>query len=222
MEVVGHGIYSISEAARYTKSSPQKLHNWFRDDDRHIFLSDYSGTSMSRGISFYDLIDALVVVRLREMNCSMHHIRKVHALYRSRWNTTHPFCLKKFYLDNSRKRVLYEDDESWGKPMVDALCGQSEFNHIVKPYLKQIEYSEGTMAIATRWRIHTGIVIDPAIRFGKPIIVGTRLTTQVIASQFFAYGKDAEAVANLYDISSNQVRNAVHFEKLQGTVKKAA
>lgn len=219
--IIGHGVYSITEAARYTKSSPQKLHNWFRDEKRHIFQSDYSDTPMSRAISFHDLIDALVVVRLRELNCSMHHIREVHAKYCAKWNTTHPFCLKKFYVDKTRKRVLYEDDECGENPLVDALCGQSEFNHI-KSHLKQIEYSKGLMAIALRWKIHPGIVIDPTIRFGKPIIQGTGLTTQVIANQFYAYDKDAEIVADLFDITPKQVGYAVRFEKLQGTVKKAA
>lgn len=82
---------------------------------------------------------------------------------------------------------------------------------ILKPYLKQIEYSADTLT-AARWNIASGVVIDPAQAFGKPIISAEGRTTFVLSQAYWANDKNAGLVADLFDVSIDSVRRAVEFE----------
>ncbi|HEY8744352.1 MAG TPA: DUF433 domain-containing protein [Chloroflexota bacterium] len=54
------------------------------------------------------------------------------------------------------------------------------------------------------------ISIDPAVRFGKPVIKGTRLPVDVILGKL-AGGMEAAEVAHEYDISLEDVRAALGY-----------
>lgn len=224
MNYVGKGIYSLPEVSRYTGMGVSKLRHWFRGRDDRLFHSDYSESSVPYAISFYDLIDARVVTSLREMGISMKDIRNVREVFSTRWGTPHPYCMRKFYVDVRERRVLEElrsasDDD--GIALADALMGQGYMDEVIRPDLEEIDYSAMT-EIAEKWHIAPGIVIDPLVMLGKPVLDGSRLTTQIVASQYYAYDGDAFEVADLYDIDEQQVRNAVEFEASRGTVKSAA
>lgn len=88
---------------------------------------------------------------------------------------------------------------------------QQFFLHI-KEKLEHIDYSEIT-SLASRWRIAKGVVVDPLISMGKPTIENTGVTTFVIANQYFANIKNSALVADLYEVSENDVVNAVKFEQ---------
>ena len=67
------------------------------------------------------------------------------------------------------------------------------------------------------------IVVDPAIRFGKPVIAGTRVPIDLIVAKL-AGGMTVEEVAEEYDISLEDVRAALGYaasiladEEIRGT-----
>lgn len=221
-DVLGHGIYSISEAARYTGIHQRTLYWWFHDSKRSVFLSDYAEDVELEAISFYDLIDSIVVADLRHLRVSMQHIRKVKLIFSERFQTPHPFCHHGFFVDVSKRRILDTIRSSdGGKILVDAITGQGEIEKVIESHLREIDYSDATR-LARLWRICKGIEIDPEIRFGKPVITGTNLTTRIIAMQYFAYDSDARIVSKIHSIKQADVLNAVSFEESKGTVKRAA
>ena len=221
-DILGHGIYSIGEAARYTGISPRTLYSWFRDPRRNVFVSDYVDDTQLEAISFYDLIDCLVVADLRHFRISMQHIRQVKSIFSQRFATPHPFCHKGFFIDVSKRRILDTIKDSDGSRfLVDAITGQGEIEKAIEPHLRKIDYSN-TTKLARLWRIYTGIEINPEVRFGKPVIAGTNLTSKIIAMQYYAYDRNAGHVSEMHNIKRAQVLNAVRFEVLKGTVKRAA
>lgn len=222
MDFVGTGIYSIAEAARYTGTKPNRLYSWFRNPEHALFESDYSSTKLQKAISFLDLIDVLVVAEMRDQGISMKHIREVRDVFMAEWKTEHPFCSERFYIDVTEKRIIEEVKIQGGdRLLVDALKKQSQFESVLAPCLKRVSYSSKTK-LAQTWDIAESVLIDPRILLGKPVIHGTRIPTFVVASQFFAYGKDASAVSEIYEISDKDVLNAVKFERAKGAVKQAA
>lgn len=54
------------------------------------------------------------------------------------------------------------------------------------------------------------VVVDPAVRFGKPVIQGTRVPVEVVIGKL-AGGMTVEAVANAYGITEGDVRAALHY-----------
>jgi uncharacterized protein (DUF433 family) len=189
---------------------------------RKVFLSDYATDIELEAISFYDLIDSIVVAELRHLRVSMQHIRKVKLIFSERFQTPHPFCHKRFFVDVSKRRILdVIRDSDGGKLLVDAITGQGEIEKVIEPHLREIDYSRRTQ-LARLWRVYKGIEIDPEIRFGKPVIAGTNLTTKIIAMQYWAYDSDVGVISRMHGITKVNVLNAVAFEKSKGTVKRAA
>jgi uncharacterized protein (DUF433 family) len=57
-----------------------------------------------------------------------------------------------------------------------------------------------------------GVLVDPAIRWGEPVIENTRVLTAAEISAWKARHRDAQAVADQFAISLQQVDDAVAFE----------
>jgi uncharacterized protein (DUF433 family) len=71
--------------------------------------------------------------------------------------------------------------------------------------------------------IAPGIVIDPRVRFGKPVIRGTRVPAELVVAKL-AGGMTAEQVAEEYEIRLEDVRAALSYaadvlaaEEVRGT-----
>ena len=57
------------------------------------------------------------------------------------------------------------------------------------------------------------VVIDPLVAFGRPILVGTSVSTQVIAERFRA-GEAPRALARDYDLPVGQILEAIRCERV--------
>ena len=55
-----------------------------------------------------------------------------------------------------------------------------------------------------------GIVVDPAIRFGKPVIKGTRVPVDILVGKV-AGGMSIEQVADEYGVTIDDVRAALSY-----------
>jgi len=58
------------------------------------------------------------------------------------------------------------------------------------------------------------IIIDPAVRFGKPIIRGTRVTVARILAKL-AGGMLVEELIQEYGLSQADILAALHYQKLE-------
>jgi uncharacterized protein (DUF433 family) len=58
--------------------------------------------------------------------------------------------------------------------------------------------------------IAPGIVIDPKIRFGKPVIKGTRVPVDLILGKI-AGGMTIDEVAKEYDLKKKQILDALRY-----------
>lgn len=94
--------------------------------------------------------------------------------------------------------------------MLSEVVSQQLFFPMVRERLEKIEYAEDS-ELATRWQIAKGIVIDPDISFGQPVIHGTGVTTFVAARSYLANDRNADLVGELFGITPNDVLDAVAF-----------
>lgn len=58
--------------------------------------------------------------------------------------------------------------------------------------------------------VFPGISMDPAVRFGKPCLVGTRIDVATVVGAL-ASGDDAETVAESYGLTRQQVLDALAY-----------
>lgn len=220
---IGLGVYSLPEVALYTHLHPSRVRAWFkgRSDGAGrglVFRSDYRSIGRRQCVSFHDLVDVLVAGQFREFGVTLRVVRKAYAVLQKQLDTKHPFCHNELYTDG-KQIIIATADEVGDKRLTDVLTKQRLFSQILE-YLKAIDYDQASL-LAARWRIAQGVVIDPTVAFGKPVIESTGVTTFVIANAFAANDKDAGLVADLFNIRKSDVLHAVEFEKRYRT-KKAA
>jgi hypothetical protein len=55
MEILGHGVYSLPDAAKLTRLKPQRVRVWFAGGRASVFQSDYQALGGDRAISFHRL-----------------------------------------------------------------------------------------------------------------------------------------------------------------------
>ena len=59
-----------------------------------------------------------------------------------------------------------------------------------------------------------GITVDPSVRFGKPVIKGTRVPADMVVARVAA-GLDIKEVAEEYGITEKDVYNALNYAALR-------
>ncbi len=55
-----------------------------------------------------------------------------------------------------------------------------------------------------------GITVDPSVRFGKPVIKGTRVPAETIVARV-ASGMNIKEIAEEYGITEKDIYNALHY-----------
>jgi uncharacterized protein (DUF433 family) len=217
MNYLGQGIYGLAEVARLTGTNVKRLRPWFvgRSDRPGSIIRADDLRPGRRAVSFHALIDALVVVKLRDdYGVSMQYLRKVHGRLIDEFDTPHPFSRKNFLTDGKQVFVS-EADELGEEHLKEILSRQQAFPKVLRDYLKLIEYDSGTL-LARKWHISHGVVIDPERRYGKPIVDSVGIATGILAATYEANNHDVTAVAHWYGISHKDVMVAVEFEQRGG------
>lgn len=212
--LVGTGTYGIPEASRFARVNVRTATRWITGSGAtqrgRLFRTDLPIVGRRHALSFLDLIDLLVVGRFRDAGVSFQTVRRVYDRLASSLATSHPFSHHRLLTDG---RTIFMEtlDHVGDKHLEEVLSGQKAMPEVLKPYLRQIEYSDDTQT-AARWNIAPGIVLDPSRALGKPIVASEGTTTFVLARSYWANGENIDLVADLFDVSPQAVRQAVEFE----------
>ncbi|MBK6648122.1 MAG: DUF433 domain-containing protein [Anaerolineales bacterium] len=59
-----------------------------------------------------------------------------------------------------------------------------------------------------------GITVDPSVRFGKPVIKGTRVPADTIVARV-ASGMSIKDIAEEYGITERDIYNALHYAAIR-------
>lgn len=218
--IIGNGVYALADVARLTKLNPARVRSWFvqRTDVKSgpVFRSDYKLIDGATSISFADLMDVRVAAKLRELGVSMPTIRKAYEVMKVDLKTDHPFSHKILCTDGKEifMQAAAEMQDGGGSELVNVITRQQLFKQIAH-LLEHVEFDNRTK-MAARWNIHNGVVIDPGVGFGHPVIKGTGTSTRIVSGAYFANQRNAALVADLYKLSRSQVDQAVKFEEWLG------
>ena len=161
--------------------------------------------------SFSDLISLLVVRELLLKGVPLHKIREAEAWLRETEGTDRPFVRDDIKTDGVE--VFHRDELIPTQIEAASRKGQQAMREPIKDRLTTVQYQSG---IAAYWRPAPGVVIDPRVQFGAPVIVGTRIPTDAVSGAVKRLGR--ERAMRRFDLTAEHIDNAVAFEDRMAAV----
>jgi uncharacterized protein (DUF433 family) len=193
--------YGITEAAHYLQIPRATLRSWLlgrhyeTERGRQFFkpLIDLADKD-HRLLSFFNLVEAHILNALRRKHqVSLAKVRAALDYLKKRFPSRHPLADREFETDGSDIFL-----QRYGQLINLSADGQLAMRELLQTYLHRIE------AVKV-------VVVDPRVSFGRPVLAGTGIATDVIAKRYKAGDSIAE-LADDYDRSQSEIEEAIRCE----------
>lgn len=219
-QLLGAGIYTVPEASRLTRVSAARIRRWLKGYDfksrktRHhsnpVWTSQLGALDDKLAVGFKDLMEIRFVHAFLEKGVSWKTMRDAHVAAKAKLGSDHPFCTHKFATDG-RDILLQQAQASGDTSLINITNDQREFERIVTPFLKELDFEDGV----TRWwplGRSRQVVVDPVRNLGQPTVNRSGVPTRVLARSVRTNGS-IESVARWFEVAPEEVRDAVEFER---------
>jgi len=213
--------YGIGEAAHYLRIPKTTLRYWVLG--QHYKIG--TGKTFAKPIinpadegnhilSFMNLIEAHVLDAIRrEHEISLQKVRKALDYLSKHFRSGYPLVDQRFETDGLDLFIPY-----YGQLISLTKDGQMAMRKLLLAHLRRIE--RDPQGIPTRLFPFTrkrdpeepkAVVIDPYISFGRPVLVGTGITTAIVAERYKA-GESMEALSEDYGCEQLKIEEAIRCE----------
>ena len=214
--------YPIHEAARYVKVPVATLRSW-------VFGREYEAAGTTRRfpsivtpasrrppmLSFWNLVEAHVLRALRTDHGVPVKAVRTAVAYAEKYLGVERLLLSKELQAGAGSLFL----ERYGALIELSASGQIAMRQVFEAHLKRVVWDSGQFPI----RLHPfigpaggsadqPIAIDPAIAFGRPIVVRRSITTAVIAERI-DLGESVEALMQDYSLDRKDIEQAILYER---------
>lgn len=215
------GAYGIAEAAHYLSLPPATLRTWVRGRS----YPTAEGRQFSEPLillpapeepllSFTNLVEAHVLKAIRRRHgVSMHKVRSALVYLETELGVSHPLAHQELLTDGVHLFV-----ERFGQLVNLSQSGQLTMRDLLEAHLRRIEHD--TQGLTARlFPFSRGealdvpriVVVDPRISFGRPVIAGTSVRTEVIASRLKA-GESVRDLAEDYSVEVAEIEEAIRYD----------
>ena len=214
---LGIGSYSVSEAARLLKIDARNIRRWlggYQNKDEHhppLWNTQWPIRERHLELGFRDLMELRLIARFLNAGLSMRALRLCLKHASDVIGDDHPLSTRKFQTDG--QTIFLEAADKDADAILDLKSKQLSFRQMIAESFLDLDHNEDGTVI--RWRPFHGrksIVIDPLRAFGQPILAVAGIPTLTLSQAYEAEGSE-EAVAALYDVTPQAVRDALQFEK---------
>lgn len=212
------GFYSTSDAARLLNIPGGKarawLNGWSNSPVTAVIDRDFPSTPT---VSFLDLMELRFIEFFRRQNVTMQTLRLSAAKARLEWDAQHPFALSKARYLTDRRNIFAQVAEAEGDESTWNLAtGQIEMWEMIEGAIAKGVVFDAISNLATMWKPREtdfpGVVLDPKRAFGRPIVSDAGVPTSSLFRQWKAERGDKAKVAKWFDVSEEEVAEAVEFE----------
>jgi uncharacterized protein (DUF433 family) len=229
---VGTGIYGRADAARLLGVAASTVRRWVSGYTYNpygapgilakrrkppLINSDLPAIDDSVAVSFVELMELRVVKELILSGVSLQAVRVAANIAANLFGTTHPFASRRVYTDGHRvfaEVAAHPDRHPDVVELSRFKVEQVIAGGILEPFIHEIDFNEAT-SLAERWwplGREYPVVLDPAVAFGAPSIVGTATRTSTIAKM--AEYSSTESAADAYAIDLRSAVAALRFEAM--------
>lgn len=199
--------YGIPEASHYLRMNPSTLRSWMRDSG--LIQGPQEGY-----LSFNNLLEAHMLKALRRTHrFSMQSLRKMLPAAAELLQTSRPLLDARFATDGVS---LFLDTSD---AMINlSRKNQVAFRELISLYIQRIDRDRSGTAVQLFPFITKAsaeepksISINPEIAFGRSVLAGTGISTEVVAGRFAARDSIADLAAE-YGVPPNVIEDAIRWE----------
>lgn len=213
-------MYTPAEVARWANTTPQTARRWvsgYRFATRSGELVWSPPVTQREGLdylTFQDLVEVAVVAAARRAGVSMPKIRRAVEYARSVLQVPRPLLSLRFKTDGHN--LFLRDRATDPHFTVASEFGQLAWEHIAS-VLRDIDYYRVIPAaepVAAAWwprGRQAGIVLDPLVNFGRPIVAELGVRTETLIDRFQA-GMGIAEIAESYGTRPDVVEEVLRFE----------
>lgn len=212
---IGQGIYTIREMAQILGQPYHRVYRWV-----NIYWDERLGESYgelyswrvegSQAVGFHTLVEFYLLILFGEAGVAPRKVLEAHReLYKLK-GTPFPFAnrevLKSLRTDGTHIYFELPDGE------IMTLDGTRQLNmEFVELFFKKLSFDTEGMA-SSFWPLgkEKAIVVDPARKFGHPLIAGHNIYPETLLDHFKA-GDPIPYIAHVYQLSEQQVADALEF-----------
>jgi uncharacterized protein (DUF433 family) len=204
------GIYSLKEAALFAKVSTKTLKRWYLGDAQTPkVLDNYELIEDGKFLNYLDFIQALAIRELRvHYKIPLPKIREAIERANKDYGIKHPFAKRhQTYYDGTGIYIELQDSGEFVQ-LTSPHANQFTMKKIVELYLKELSFNDE--GYAQQYRPEPGILLDPSIRFGEPLLENFGITALTIYDAVLSEGS-FDIVADLFEININEVTLAYKY-----------
>jgi uncharacterized protein (DUF433 family) len=213
--------YGVAEAAHYLLVPRATLRSWVvgmsygSDSERRFFKPVIQPAAKAPvALSFINLIEAHVLAAIRRRHrVDMRAVRRAIDFLKKEFGSPHPLADYKFETNGVDLFV-----EHFGDFISASQGGQLAVRELLKAHLRRIDRDDKGFPLrlypftrADETEQPKNIVIDPFISFGKAVIAGTGVSTDIVAERFKA-GESADELAKDYGCAREKIEEAIRCE----------
>lgn len=222
-KLIGHGVYSLTEAARLTRIPTKRIRRWLegysyvqkgrRMRSPPIVTSTIGRYAGALSLTFTDLIEVRFLDHFLDKGLSWKTIRVAAERAKDLLELSHPFSSGAFRTDG--KDILAHVARDTGEPqLLNLVKNQWELERVVRPMLYAGLEFDDLNNPALWWPLGLGkeVVVDPRRSFGAPIVHDGSVRTKILSDAAYA-DRSQRFAAKMYGVSPRAVRYAVLFER---------
>jgi uncharacterized protein (DUF433 family) len=216
-------LYSPAEAARFLRLPASTVRAWAfgqgykaKDGEPRQFKQVISTADpINRRLSFVNLVELLVLAAIRKQHqVKLQQVRSAVEFLRKRSPSEHPLADNDFQTDGIDLFV-----EKYGNLLNISRDGQIAMKNLIQQYLQLVERD----ASGVPFKLHlprranapeplAAVVIDPERGFGRPVLDGRGIRTEVIVERWRA-GESIASLAEDYDLDSTMIEDILRSEQ---------
>lgn len=226
--MLGTGIYTPADAAALLKAPPAEIRRWAFGYERTrrgekvwydpLIRTDLPEIEGKRALTFVELVELMFIKGFREAGVAWNAVHEAAAVAARIFESGHPFAMRRFFADPTGVYASLREADGGESLVRLAGAGQHVFERIVRPYLGQLEFDP--LDAPVRWwpkGKQEGVLVDPAISFGAPLVeevgIPTRTLAEALAAETaYAADRAMERVTWSYRVQPRHVLTAARFE----------
>lgn len=224
ISVLDRAIYSYGDVDRLVGVHPGTARRWLEGYAREGRFYDPILRDQpfgSESVTWGETVEARLLSEFRDMRVPLQRLRPAIVRLREEFGP-YPLAHARPFLDVAGRELVRNVQDAVGldRPLqfVVVRNGQTMLTEATERFHSSVEYDDGVVGRLILDPRTPDVVMDPARSFGQPAVRNVR--TEVLSEDYRA-GATRDELADLYDLTLEQVDNALRFELIASSDRAA-